>query len=480
VINKKIRMNNNLDPQYQALLQDILKNGVEKGTRNGKTKSVFPRTITHNMSEGFPLLTTKKMYHKGIFTELLWLLRGDTNIQCLCQNNCNIWVGDAYKPFEKYVSTNWHDGKLPQLVEDGYVVKTMVEDDGTVEFDSVHYAPLSEKGFIERIIRDDDFAEKWGDLGPIYGKQWRNWNSTKSAIEVNDDNPVTWKNTGGVDQIAKALDTLVNNPDCRRNIVNAWKVDEIDKMTLPPCHWAFQLWTRELNSYERQNYYADIMGFSLEERYEQFPNHSDEDVHNKLDALRIPKRAISLVWHQRSVDTFLGLPFNIASYGALLEIFGKLVNMVPETITGTLGDTHLYSNHFEQAKEQIGKPLTVAERYEWCDKLDLLTDEDKTFYKDALEVTSNVESMIGTKIMGITPTIPFRYVTLTERYDILGAPVMSREPFQLPKFRISTELWNPENVLGTNWDEIIKGINIDDFQIENYNSHGRIKAPLSN
>ena len=403
-------MNNNLDPQYQALLQDILKNGVEKGTRNGKTKSVFPRTITHNMSEGFPLLTTKKMYHKGIFTELLWLLRGDTNIQWLCQNNCNIWVGDAYKPFEKYVSTNWHDGKLPQLVEDGYVVKTMVEDDGTVEFDSVHYAPLSEKGFIERIIRDDDFAEKWGDLGPIYGKQWRNWNSTKSVIEVEvDGNPVTWKNTGGVDQIAKALDTLVNNPDCRRNIVNAWKVDEIDKMTLPPCHWAFQLWTRELNSYERQNYYADIMGFSLEERYEQFPNHSDEDVHNKLDALRIPKRAISLAWYQRSCDFPLGIPFNIASYGTLLMIFGELVNMVPETLTGMFGDCHIYNNQMGGVKEQI-----------------------------------------------------------------------TRDSFELPKLTISTEFWNPENVLDTNWDEIIKGIEIDDFILTNYECHPVIKYPLSN
>jgi len=167
-------MGNSLDKQYQTLLQDILDNGHNKGDRTGTgTKSVFPRMITHNMAEGFPLLTTKKMYHKGIFTELLWLLRGDTNIKWLIENNCNIWVGDAYK---KYCKEWGGENKYS-------VTGTMTLEDGTIGGTSRKF---DKEEFTEKIKTDDAFAEKWGDLGKIYGAQWRNWNG-KSNDELYED-----------------------------------------------------------------------------------------------------------------------------------------------------------------------------------------------------------------------------------------------------------------------------------------------------
>lgn len=455
-------MSNNLDKQYQALLQDILDNGHSKGDRTGTgTKSVFPRVITHNMAEGFPLLTTKKMYHKGIFTELLWLLRGDTNIKWLVENKCDIWTGDAYKKF----------------ATQAYGVDDYINEDGSI---------LSKEQFSDKILNDAEFAEEWGDLGPIYGKQWRAWEAFEEyddAFEVNmleeTDEQITFSmGTKGmvteIDQISKALNTLINNPDCRRNIVNAWNVGEIDKMTLPPCHYTFQLWTRELTSFEREDYFAYKMNnMSHQERCELHPNHSEEDVREKLDALKVPRRAISLTWQQRSVDTFLGLPFNIASYGALLMIFGKLVNMVPETLTGVLGDTHLYNNHLEQAKEQIGRELSIKERFELAKENAVLTgDEIVEFDERYKQLYEN-----GKTNLFISPLTWERWNGF---FDYHVVPKRTREPFNLPNLRINTEFWNPENTIGTNWDAIIKGIELDDFQLENYKSHGTIKAPLSN
>jgi thymidylate synthase len=288
---------NNLDINYQNLLKDILENGTQKGDRTGTgTISVFGRQIRHKMSEGFPLLTTKKMYFKGVVTELLWFLRGDTNIKYLVDNNCHIWDGDAYK---KYHST-WE--------MDTYGVLDA----------------LSQEEFINKIKTDRMFAFEWGELGPIYGAQWRRWFP------------------GGIDQIANLIHDLKTNPDSRRLMVNAWNVGELDSMTLPPCHYGFQVYTRELSEKERTILYFEKYGY-------------DSVNMEGNDLTEIPTRAISLMWNQRSVDTFLGLPFNIASYGLLLEIIAKEVNMVPDELIGNLGDVHLYSNHIDQAKEQIGR-----------------------------------------------------------------------------------------------------------------------------
>ena len=291
-----------IDQKYQDLLKDILENGVKKEDRTGTgTLSVFGRTVRHDMKTGFPLLTTKRLYFKGIVTELLWFLRGDTNIKYLVDNGCNIWNGDAYKRY----CGNW---------------KPIKEDCGG------DLTPYTQEEFINKIKTDDEFAKKWGELGPIYGFQWRKWG-------------------GEIDQISDLIKQLKENPDSRRLLISAWSVHDLPKMTLPPCHYGFQVYTRELSEGERSILYSKKM--------EGYVDTDDVKTTEHYDRMNIPKRAISLRWNQRSVDTFLGLPFNIASYGLLLEILAKIVNMVPDELIGNLGDVHLYSNHIEQAKEQI-------------------------------------------------------------------------------------------------------------------------------
>ena len=282
---------NNIDRQYKELLEHILHFGVDKADRTGTgTKSIFGWQIRHNMKDGFPLLTTKKMAWKTIVTELLWFLRGDTNIKYLVDNDCHIWDGDAYKNYCK-----WFESQPIAVKEyEGAILPTKEE-------------------FINRIKTNDEFAIEFGELGPIYGKQWREWNRCCDLL-CSKHQPI--------DQIANLINELKTNPDSRRLMVSAWNVGELDQMVLPPCHYGFQVWTR--------------------------PSTREEKI---IDPGKYHR--ISLMWNQRSVDTFLGLPFNIASYGLLLEILAKEVNMVPEELIGNLGDVHLYSNHIEQAKEQI-------------------------------------------------------------------------------------------------------------------------------
>lgn len=302
---------NNLDKQYQALLQDILENGVEKSDRTGTgTISVFGRQIRHKMSEGFPLLTTKKMAFKTMVTELLWFLRGDTNIKYLVDNKCHIWDGDCYKAFKSTFSP------MP----------------------GIQSSLPSQEDFIDKIKTDDEFAKKWGELGKIYGAQWRNWNDIGS----------------NGDQIANLLLELKTNPDSRRLLVNAWNVDQLNEMVLPPCHYGFQVYTRELSFDERCKIQIDRLDGMYSSEKDIFIKSSIDEIKlKKINENNIPTRAISLMWNQRSCDTFLGIPFNIASYGLLLEMIANEVNMVPDELIGNLGDVHLYKNHIEQAKEQI-------------------------------------------------------------------------------------------------------------------------------
>ena len=318
---------NKLDKQYQDLLQSILDYGIEKKDRTGTgTKSIFGYTIRHNMSEGFPVLTTKKMAWRTMVTELLWFLRGDTNIKFLVDNNCHIWNGDAYKAYIKRYNKGEYVGKT-KLLENSKKNRTLTE-------------PFTQEEFINKIKTDSDFAGVYGELGPIYGKQWRRWG-------------IKWEDTESIeytDQIQNLINDLKTNPDSRRLMVSAWNVGELDQMTLPPCHYGFQVYTRELSLEERLDLASktydvfDPLDFSIPAKVD----------HDEIDNLYpVPKRAISLMWNQRSVDTFLGLPFNIASYGLLLTILAKEVNMVPDQLIGNLGDTHLYLNHIEQAKEQI-------------------------------------------------------------------------------------------------------------------------------
>jgi thymidylate synthase len=205
-LNKTNKIVNKLDLHYQNLLQDILNNGKLKEDRTGTgTISVFGRQIRHDMSEGFPLLTTKRMYWKGIVTELLWFLRGDTNIKYLVDNDCHIWDGDVYKSYKV-----WAD-----------------------DLSKTHkYLPYTKEQFIEKIKTDDEFANKWGDLGPVYGKQWRKWKTFRGSgdsIIKNRTDSVAY-----IDQIKNLIEQVKTNPDSRRLMVSAWNPAALDQMTLPP------------------------------------------------------------------------------------------------------------------------------------------------------------------------------------------------------------------------------------------------------
>ena len=253
---------NNVDKQYLELLDDILVNGTSKDDRTGTgTFSVFGRQIRHDMRDGFPLLTTKKMAWKTMTKELLWFLSGDTNIKWLVENKCNIWNGDAYKAYLNRSAVK-HQWKRGGDVADMETFLDVVKNEHDVDF---------------------------GDLGPVYGKQWRDWN--------------------GNDQIKNLIKDIKENPDSRRHMVTAWNVGELDQMVLPPCHYGFQCYVRD-------------------------------------------GKYLSLMWNQRSVDTFLGLPFNISSYGLLLLMLAKECDLIPDQLIGNLGDVHLYKNHVEQAIEQ--------------------------------------------------------------------------------------------------------------------------------
>jgi thymidylate synthase len=298
---------NSLDQQYQVLLQTILDYGVEKADRTGTgTKSIFGYTVRHDMKKGFPLLTTKKMHWKSIVTELIWFLRGDTNIKFLVDNGCRIWDGDCFRNFMEKSEGD------PDLIWNQYQ-------------------------FMLKIKEDESFSQEWGELGPIYGKQWRNWGEWSTiGIPKKILKP-------GIDQIQNLINDLKTNPDSRRLMVNAWNVGEIEQMALPPCHYGFQVYTREL---------------TFEEKLQWVMRNTDVEMENLAITERAsdpstPTRAISLMWNQRSCDVFLGLPFNIASYGLLLTILGKLTNTVPDQLIGQLGDTHLYLNHIDQAKTQL-------------------------------------------------------------------------------------------------------------------------------
>ena len=310
---------NLLDQQYQELLQDILDNGIKKSDRTGTgTLSVFGRQIRHNMADGFPLLTTKKMAVKTMMTELKWFLKGDTNIKYLVDNGCNIWNGDAFK---NYISkTNEYKGNWPDTMDE----------------------------FIEQIKTDDEFAKKWGELGPVYGAQWRGW--FQEGEQVFEGDTLQVYNEKSVDQIKNLIEQLKRNPDSRRLMVSAWNVGELDLMTLPPCHYGFQIYTRLLTDKERYEYWFKNNYETGMERYFDPKNLPDFDDKRHEPT---PKRAISLMWNQRSVDTFLGLPFNISSYATLLMLIAKEVHMIPDQLIGNLGDVHLYQNHLNQAKEQI-------------------------------------------------------------------------------------------------------------------------------
>ena len=388
---------NTLDKQYTDLLKSILDYGVEKKDRTGTgTKSIFGYTIRHKMSDGFPLLTTKKMAWKTMVTELLWFLRGDTNIKYLVDNDCHIWDGDAFKNF-------------------------MTKSEGDPDM------IWNQDQFIHLIKTNDEFAKEWGELGPIYGKQWRSWSRNATRDEKIVDPGVYTKQ---IDQIQNLINDLKTNPDSRRLMVSAWNVGELDQMVLPPCHYGFQVYTRELSHQER---------FTI---HSKNPIATQAALDNKpltMEETNTPTRAISLMWNQRSCDVPLGIPMNIASYGLLLMMIADEVNMIPEELIGNLGDCHIYLNQMDGVKEQIGRELTDEERYnKWFDNN----------YETGMERFFDPNNL---------PDFDNTYFEPT--------PKRTREPYPLPTVHVR---------------DGIHCSSVNDVILENYQSHSKIYFPLSN
>ena len=422
---KQKTMTNTLDKQYTDLLQTILDYGCTKSDRTGTgTKSIFGYTIRHNMKHGFPLLTTKKMAWKTMVTELLWFLRGDTNIKYLIDNNCHIWDGDAYK---RYKTTN------PDLLANDEMSETRDKPTKTYRF-------FTQEEFITKIKTDDEFAKKWGDLGPIYGKQWRKWYwrsepvlpEEKYMIYTTEGKPVTWSEDKQIDQIQNLINDLKTNPDSRRLMVNAWNVGELNQMVLPPCHYSFQVYTRELSLLERYEIMKKLDNWVS-------VHYKEPKTMEYMDSQNIPTRAISLMWIQRSCDVPLGIPMNIASYALLLTMIADEVNMVPDELIGNLGDCHIYLNQMDGVKEQLGRDLTDEERYNiWFDN-NYETGMERYFDPNKL------------------PNFDDPYYKPT--------PKRTREPYPLPKVSVRDGIYCSS---------------VNDVILENYQSHPKIYFPLSN
>jgi thymidylate synthase len=317
---------NSVDKQYKELLEHILKNGRVKKDRTGTgTISVFDYTMRFNMKEGFPILTSKKVFFKGVVHELIWFLRGDTNIKYLVDNGVHIWDGDAYSNYLKKRTTSNKDNiRVPHTLENGMTGQISRQ--------------FTKEEFTNNIKTDDEFAKKWGELGSVYGKQWRDWTNYQYEYgNIVGDN--------SIDQIANLINDLRTNPDDRGLIVSAWNVADLKSMVLRPCHNFFQCYTYEMSEEERLKEWCHSLGKDI--------SYAEDMTERKLDALRFPKRKLSLKWNQRSVDVGLGWSFNCASYGLLLHLLAKEVNMIPDELIFSGGDCHIYLNHVEGLKKQL-------------------------------------------------------------------------------------------------------------------------------
>lgn len=307
--------------QYLDLLQNIIDNGVEKesGRENmPNTIGISKADISMDMKNGFPLLTTKKMYWKGIVHELLWFLRGETNIKYLVDNNVNIWNGDAYRWYLKW----WNEvGVNINEIENIQKIETIEEFVDAVKKDTFY--EWEKNGYVN--------GYKLGDLGKVYGYQWRDQN--------------------GVDQVKDVFDGLNDNPYSRYHIIDGWNKADFSEMALPPCHLLYQFIVRPLSLDERQELWN-----KKNPTYDMsFHNMNEEDIISILNESNIPKYYLDLNMYQRSCDTFLGVPFNIASMSLFLILFAKAHNMVAGVANWIGGDTHLYVSHIETAKEQIDR-----------------------------------------------------------------------------------------------------------------------------
>ena len=319
--------NNNVDNQYLDLVNEIIEHGEAKDTRAGKTRSLFGKQLRFNLKDGLPMLTTKKMFSKGVIHELLWFIKGDTNIKYLVDNGVHIWDDDAYRYYRDVIAT-----------KEGF--KGIVKDYTKEEF-------LEEvkKG---TLLGHPDGVYQFGDLNKVYGYQWTKW--------------------GGHNQIEEVIETLKKNPDDRRMIISAWNVEDIPDMALPPCHFCCQFYTKKMTEEERWNYFeAYVLKEDDEEGRYNLSVSRGENYHNGslvayLDRMNVPSRKLSCMWHQRSVDVLLGLPFNIMSYAVFTHMIAQCVNMDVDELIFDGGDVHVYENQIETylSTQKLNHPKLYA------------------------------------------------------------------------------------------------------------------------
>ena len=308
--------NNNVDKQYLDLVNEVIEHGEVKKTRAGKTRSLFGKQLRFNLKDGLPMLTSKKMFTKGVLHELLWFIKGDTNIKYLVDNGVHIWDDDAYRYYLE-LTKYWRG---PNGLEDVYDKETFLK---MVKLGS----------YSEKILNQDKSQYHYGDLGPVYGYQWTNWN--------------------GHNQIEEVIETLKKNPNDRRMIISAWNVGDIPDMALPPCHFCCQFYTKKMTEVERWNYFeAHMLKEDNEEgRYNLYVSRGENYIKGSLvaylDRMNVPSRKLSCMWHQRSVDILLGLPFNIMSYAVFTHMIAQCVNMDVDELIFDGGDVHVYENQIE-------------------------------------------------------------------------------------------------------------------------------------
>ena len=365
------------DKQYLNLLKDILNNGVEKDTRAGRVKSVFGRQLRFELKKGLPLLTTKKVFTKGVIHELLWFLQkpynshNSMNIEYLVRNGVHIWDDDAYRWFKNEI-INEYKGKIEKILvctnDDNFGKKPVYEhwiNGETVKDDNAWLENITKEEFLDLTLQrveirgPFELVYRFGDLGQIYGKQWRAFGHSM------------------VDQINEIINTLKSNPNDRRMLCVAFNPDvlALGNAALPPCHTMFQFYTRELTKYERWELYKektnDMKTYDLITN-PWTPIKSKLKLEVKLEETSIPKYGLSCMWTQRSVDAPLGLCWNIVSYSLLTHMIAKLVNMVPDELIGSLGDCHIYLNQIDGVQEHLKRngynelPKLVIEGIQNC------------------------------------------------------------------------------------------------------------------
>lgn len=363
---------NEVDKQYLSLLEEIVRFGVEKDTRAGKVKSLFGKQLRFGLQKGFPLLTTKKVFTKGVIHELLWFLQrpynshGSMNIEYLIRNGVHIWDDDAYRWFKDKIAKEIKPTKYLVCLDDNddEFIHNIVKRKTNFEYWIENEARLKDETWLQNITKEE-FLDltlqrveicgsymsryRFGDLGPVYGAQWRHFGDTS------------------LDQIHEIINTLKTNPNDRRMLCLAYNPSALEDMALPPCHVMFQFYARELSRDERMRIFNKryMNGEIPKKWHDWFAEYSkdtddDDDVSmpddgSDYDLADIPKYGLSCMWTQRSVDSFLGLPFNIASYAALTHIIAKLTNMVPDELIGSLGDCHIYDAHMDAVKEQLSR-----------------------------------------------------------------------------------------------------------------------------